>query len=93
MSYAAERGLKQSLFRGSGEMCIRIPLHMELITPSGRLFTMTGSSISGGSVSITEIDSVTVQFSERPILAYQAYLVSRGDCGNYRDSVYPIGSI
>ncbi|MFR8337353.1 MAG: ACT domain-containing protein [Eisenbergiella massiliensis] len=45
-------------------------VHMELITQSGRLFTMTGSSIGGGSVCITEIDGVTVQFSgERPILA------------------------
>ena len=45
-------------------------VRMELETKSGRSFTMTGSSIGGGSVCITEIDGVTVQFSgERPILA------------------------
>lgn len=44
-------------------------VRMELTTVSGRSFTMTGSSIGGGSVCITEIDGVTVQFSgERPIL-------------------------
>ena len=45
-------------------------VRMELETKSGRSFTMTGSSIGGGSVCITEIDGVAVQFSgERPILA------------------------
>ena len=45
-------------------------VHMELTTESGREFTMTGSSVGGGSVCITEIDGVAVQFSgERPILA------------------------
>ena len=45
-------------------------VRMELETKSGRSFTMTGSSIGGGSVCITQIDGVAVQFSgERPILA------------------------
>lgn len=45
-------------------------VHMELTTESGNVFTMTGSSIGGGSICITEIDGVEVQFSgERPILA------------------------
>lgn len=45
-------------------------VHMELTTESGSVFTMTGSSIGGGSICITEIDGVEVQFSgERPILA------------------------
>lgn len=45
-------------------------VRMELTTESGRQFTMTGSSVGGGSVCITEIDGVAVQFSgERPILA------------------------
>lgn len=43
---------------------------MDLTTVSGREFTMTGCSVGGGSVCITEIDGVTVRFSgERPILA------------------------
>ncbi len=43
---------------------------MELTTKRGRRFTMTGCSIGGGSVCITELDGVEVTFSgERPILA------------------------
>lgn len=37
-------------------------VHMELTTESGNVFTMTGSSIGGGSICITEIDGVEVQF-------------------------------
>lgn len=45
-------------------------VRMELTTESGRQFTMTGCSIGGGSVCITELDGVEVTFSgERPILA------------------------
>ncbi len=45
-------------------------VRMELVGESGRSFSMTGCSIGGGSVCITEIDGVSVQFSgERPILA------------------------
>ncbi|MDE6815921.1 MAG: L-serine ammonia-lyase, iron-sulfur-dependent subunit beta [Lachnospiraceae bacterium] len=45
-------------------------VRMELTTRSGRSFTMTGCSIGGGSVCITELDGVEVTFSgERPILA------------------------
>lgn len=45
-------------------------VRMELTTESGRQFTMTGCSIGGGSVCITELDGVEVAFSgERPILA------------------------
>lgn len=45
-------------------------VRMELTTESGRHFTMTGCSIGGGSVCITELDGVEVSFSgERPILA------------------------
>ena len=45
-------------------------VRMELTTKSGRNFTMTGCSIGGGSVCITELNGVEVTFSgERPILA------------------------
>lgn len=45
-------------------------VRMELITEGGKRFTMTGSSVGGGNICITEIDGVTVRFlGERPILA------------------------
>ena len=44
-------------------------VRMVLTGESGKVFTLMGSSIGGGSVCITEIDGVAVQFSgERPIL-------------------------
>ena len=47
-------------------------VRMELTTVSGRSFEMTGSSIGGGNICITQIDGMDVRFSgEKPILATQ----------------------
>lgn len=67
---AEEKGIKVSFIPSDLGDVHPNTVRMELVTVSGRAFTMTGSSVGGGSVTITEIDGVTVQFSgERPILA------------------------
>ena len=68
---ADARGLRYEFVKNTTETEVHPnTVRMELTTESGRQFTMTGSSVGGGSVCITEIDGVAVQFSgERPILA------------------------
>ncbi len=69
-SLAAEKGIEAEFVPCDLGEVHPNTVRMELTTVGGRNFTMTGSSIGGGSVCITEIDGVTVQFSgERPILA------------------------
>lgn len=67
---AAEQGLEVSIVPADLGEVHPNTVRIELFGESGRSFSMMGCSVGGGSVCITEIDGVQVQFSgERPILA------------------------